>query len=1143
MNITNILTDLRKRDIIVRVKGNDLSVVAEKGVLTPETMAILANHKGGIMSYLRRLEQKEAGEIEVVDRGLDLPLSPGQERLWSGAQLEPASSAYVIPAAVRIYGPLQHSLLNQALNRIVDRHEVLRTVFRSEDGKLRQVILNEMAVPFSFIDLRHNSPAEQRTKLEERIRSEMNKPFDLSEGPLLRAMILQLGEQEHVAFLVLHHMVADRWSIPILVRELSVFYAASQNGTAADIPALPVQFADYAAWQHRWNDSSAQTRQVTYWEKQLADLAPLALPTDHPRQDTRSPRAGSSAFVIPSQLVERLHFLGLQQEPTVFTVLLGTFQILLSRYSGQEKIAVGTPVANRGRKETEGLIGFFANTVVLCLQVERTSTFRQLLSQIRQTVLDAFENQDLPFEELVDALQPERNLNRNPLFQVMFTLQDPSQPELHLGGIKLRPFHVENPTGKFDLTLALSLAEECGELQGWMNYNAELFEPSTIDRMIGHYRTLLQRIVEEPERPVAELSLFTEAELSQLLKWNQTAADYPQKFVHELFEEHAAETPAVLAVDFEDQQLTYEWLNRRANQLGRYLKKLGAGPDVRVGICMERSVDLVVGLLAILKAGAAFVPLDPEYPADRLVFMAEEAKVPVILTQEKFAAGLLNCTAMLVKVEEEWKKISQESTDNLNIVVASENLAYVIYTSGSTGRPKGAMNTHQSLRNRILWMQENGHLSVDDRVLQKTPYSFDVSVWEFFWPLMAGAALIVARPGGHRDPEYLGTLIRQKKVSILHFVPSMLAAFLDAGAARQCESVRQVICSGEALSPELARRCMEEMTAELHNLYGPTEASIDVTSYHCTADDIKNGMPIGKPIANTEIHILDSFGHPVPVLVAGELYIGGVGLARGYVDRPDLTAERFVPDHVSGRSGTRLYQTGDRARWRADGNVEYLGRLDNQVKIRGHRIELGEIEEVLTQDRAVKQAVVVVREDQPGQKRLVAYVVLEQGGGELDLSRMRDYLQTRLPEYMVPGALVVLENVPLTANGKLDRKALPRPLSQRPQSSYVAPSNDVELALCAVFEEIFKISRVSIHDNFFSLGGDSILSLRAVAILKQRGIALEVRDFPECQTVQRLANRAIQRVNVVNAKLQESAAEEREMLAQNGKNIEEGVFS
>ncbi len=670
-----------------------------------------------------------------------------------------------------------------------------------------------------------------------------------------------------------------------------------------------------------------------------------------------------------------------------------------------------------------------------------------------------------------------------------------------------------------------------------------VLSPETMAMLANHKRSIMSYLRRLEQKEVGEIEVVEEDELSQLRKWNETAADYAQKFVHELFEEHAAETPAALAVDFEDQKLTYEQLNRRANQLGRYLKKLGAGPDLRVGICMERGVDLVVALLAILKAGAAFVPLDPEYPADRLLFMAEEAKVPVILTQEKFAAELLNCTATLVKVENEWGKISQESTDNLKIVVASENLAYVIYTSGSTGRPKGAMNTHQGLRNRILWMQENGHLSPDDRVLQKTPYSFDVSVWEFFWPLMAGAVLVVAQPGGHRDPEYLGTLIRQKKVSILHFVPSMLAAFLDAGAARQCESVRRVICSGEALSPELARRCMEEMTAELHNLYGPTEASIDVTSYKCAVDDIKNGMPIGRPIANTEIHILDSFGNPVPILVPGELYIAGAGLARGYVDRPDLTAERFVPDHVSGRSGIRLYQTGDRARWRADGNVEYLGRFDNQVKIRGHRIELGEIEEVLTQDREVKQAVVVVREDEPGQKRLVAYVVLEQASEKLDLSRMRVYLQNRLPEYMVPGALVVLENMPLTANGKLDRKALPRPQNQGSRSSYVAPSNEIEFALCVVFEEIFKIPRVSIHDNFFSLGGDSILSLRAVAILKQRGIALEVRDFPECQTVQHLANRAIERVNAVKAKLEESAAEEREMLAQTGKKIEEGVFS
>lgn len=1106
MNITSILTDLRQRNIAVRVKGNDLSVVAERGVMSPETKTILAKHKQAIVSYLRRLEQAEVCEIQVVDRSSHVPLSLGQRWLWLSAQLEPPSSAYVIPAAVRINGRLQPSLLNQALNMIVDRHEVLRTVFKTEDGEPRQEILSEMAVPFSFIDLMHNSPTDRETKLEECIRCEMSKPFDLAVGPLLRATIVQIEEQEHILVLALHCIVADVWSISILMRELSVFYAASQNGRPADLPTLPVQYADYAAWQRRWNESAARTRQLAYWEQQLAGLAPLALPTDHPRQHSRTPRSGSSAFAISGQLVERLRSLALQEDATLFMVLLGAFQILLSRYSGQQQIAVGTQVANRERKEIEDLIGFFANTLVLWLQVEGLPTFRQILSQIRKTVLDAFENQDLPFEELVDELQPERNFNRNPLFQAMFILQNTPRAELHLGEIKLRPFDVANPTARFDLTL--SLAEKSAGLQGWLSYNTELFEPATVTRIIGHYCMLLQRIVEQPEQRVSEISLFTEAELSQLQKWNQTAAEYPQKFVHELFEEHAAKTPAAFAVDFEGQQLTYEQLNRRANQLGRYLKKLGAEPDARVGICMERSLEMVIGLLAILKAGAAYVPLDPEYPADRLSFMSEEAKVRVILIQEKLAARFSNCTATLVKVDQEWERISREATDNLEIVVEPENLAYVIYTSGSTGRPKGAMNTHHGLRNRILWMQEKYHLCPNDRVLQKTRYSFDVSAWEFFWPLVVGAGLVVAQPGGHSDPHYLGTVIRQKKVSTLHFVPSMLAAFLEAGAAQQCESVRRVICSGEALSPELARRCMEEMTAELHNLYGPTEASIDVTCYHCTSEGIKNGVPIGKPIANTEIHILDNLGHPVPVLVAGELYICGAGVARGYVGRPDLTAERFVPDYVSGRRGAQLYRTGDKARWRADGNVEYLGRFDNQVKIRGYRIELGEVEAVLMQHPAVGQAVVVVCEDQPGEMRLVAYytrAAAEKEAQPVGTEQLRAHLEQRLPGYMVPGAYMWLEKLPLTPNGKLDRKALPRPEWKGDEKEYVAPRNAVEEELSRIWGEVLGVKRVGIRDNFFQLGGDSIISIQILARCREAGLKLELQQLIQQQTIERLA--------------------------------------
>jgi amino acid adenylation domain-containing protein len=1105
MSITHILADLRQRNITVRVREDGLSVIADKGALSPDVKAILVAHKQEIVRYLQQLEEGVTAEIAAVaNRTSRLPLSFGQQRLWFLAQLEPDSSAYLIPGAVTIEGPLEPVSLAHSLDQVIQRHEVLRTIFVTEDGQPSQVILPEMHMTLPLVDLRKNSKETLENAIAQRVSQEMSTRFDLASGPLLRGVLLQLDEQKHILLLTLHHIVADGWSIAILIRELSAFYTAFQTGRPAELLPLSVQYADYAVWQQKWKESAARERQLSYWRTQLGNLAPLTLPADRPRQESHVPRGASSPFVIPGELAGRLRSLGLQQEATVFMVFLGAFQALLSRYSAQQQIAVGTPVANRERKEIEGLIGFFVNTLVLCLNTEGTPSFRQLLSQIRKTTLEAFDNQDLPFEQLVDELQPARNLNRNPLFQVMFILQNTPRAELRLGEIRLQPFNVENPTAKFDLTLSLS--EDGGELQGWLSYNAELFEPASVSRMIGHYCVLLRGIVEQPNQPVAELPLLMEAERRQLLKWNQTATDYPGKFVDELFEEHAAKTPDAVAVDFEGQQLTYEELNRRANQLGRYLKKLGAGAETRVGICMERSVEMVTGLLAILKAGAAYMPLDPDYPADRLCFMLEEAKVPVILIQEKLAASFPERTAKLVKVDREWESISRESTANLHVPIDPENLVYVIYTSGSTGRPKGAMNSHRGLRNRILWMQEKYRLSADDRVLQKTPYSFDVSVWEFFWPLITGAGLVVAQPGGHRDPQYLGELIRQKKVSTLHFVPSMLAAFLDAGAARNCGSVRRVICSGEALGPELARRCMEEMSAELHNLYGPTEASIDVTYYQCEPEGIKNGVSIGKPIANTGIHILDNLGNPVPMLVTGELYIGGAGLARGYVNRPDLTADRFVPDHVTGRTGERLYRTGDKARWRADGNVEYLGRLDSQVKIRGYRIELGEIEAVLMRHHAVEQTAVVVREDQHGEKRLTAYVVLDEPENASP-SALREFMGTCLPEYMVPAMIVELRELPLSANGKLDRKALPQPEYPREQAP-VAPRNAEEEILCQIFAEVLQLDQVGAGQNFFAAGGHSLLATQVISRVRNAfGVDLPLRVLFEAPTVTALAQR------------------------------------
>ena len=1034
---------------------------------------------------------RAAGDIEKippivpVPHNQAIPLSFAQQRLWFLDQLQPGSAAYNIPLALRVTGSVRIDLLERVFAQLVTRHEVLRTTFSVEEGQPVQVVAPAHAISVLVKDL-SEFPAETREAVARCLaQEEAEMPFDLGRGPLLRVKMLRLAEQDHVLLVTMHHIITDGWSTGIMVREFSQLYQAYSKGNESfSLPELPIQYADFSVWQREWLQGTILQKQLQYWKQSLAGIQTLELPTDRQRPAVMSHAGGIAGFSVGSQQMEDLKAMSRRQGTTLYMTLLAVFQTLLHRYSGQQDIAVGSPIAGRTRPETERLIGFFVNTLVMRTAVSGESTFAELLRRVRQVSLEAYSHQDVPFEKVVEELQPERDLSRTPLFQVMFILQNMPEAKLQVADVTLNAFNVDSQTEKFDLTLAFS--EASGQLQGWLSYNAELFEPAMVSRMIGHYRRLLQGIVEHPEQALGKLPMMTEGERQQLLvEWNNTTAEYPQDLIHEMFEQQAAKTPSSIAVECGGLRFTYSELNGRANQLARYLRRLGVGAEVRVGICMERSLEMVAGLLSILKAGAAYVPLDPEYPADRLSFMSAEAKVPVILIQGKFVAGLANCTATLVKVDQESERISQESTGNLEIVVEPENLAYVIYTSGSTGRPKGAMNTHHGLRNRILWMQEKYQLRQDDRVLQKTPYSFDVSVWEFFWPLAMGAGLVVAQPGGHRDPQYLGNLIRQKKVSTLHFVPSMLAAFLEAGAAQQCESVRRVICSGEALSPELARRCMEEVTAELHNLYGPTEASIDVTCYQCTAEEIKNGVPIGKPIANTEIYILDNFGHPVPVLVAGELYIGGAGLARGYVNRPNLTAERFVPDHVSGRRGARLYRTGDKARWRAEGNVEYLGRLDNQVKIRGHRIELEEIEAVLEEQPGIRQAVVLVREDQPGEKWLVAYVVAQ---GETSADKLQHALKQRVPEYMVPGAFVMLEEMPLTPNGKINRKALPAPAKDRAaaRAGYLAPCTTEEEALAKIWCEVLRLERVGVNDNFFELGGHSLLTFRLKTIIKNR---------------------------------------------------------
>jgi len=860
------------------------------------------------------------------------------------------------------------------------RHEALRTAFAVTKGEPTQVILPELSLKLPVVDLSDLSDTESEAEARRLITEHAKRSFDLSEAPLLRALLLKLSHNKHV-FVTIHHLIADAWSIGILFEELSILYDMYCSGQSSALPELPVQYADFVVWQRQWLQGEALEFQVSYWKQQLGNnLSVVELPIDRPRPVRESFRGARQYFVLPEFLVGAIKNLSRRESVTLFMTLLAAFKTLLYRYSDRKEVIVGSPIAGRNRAEVKNLIGLFVNTLVLRTDFSGNPSFRELLHRVRDVCLGAYAHQDLPFEKLVEELQPERDLGRNPLFQVLFALQNIPVSVIDFTDLTARRLEVDSGTAKFDLSL--SLAEEGNRLVGCFEYSTDLFDHSTIERMIGHFRVLLEGILTDPDKPVSTLPLLTAAEHHRLVvEWNDTAVDYPKdSCIHELFEAQAERALDAVAVVFENQWLTYGQLNSRANQLAHYLKQRGVGPNKIVGICLERSLEMVIGILGILKAGGAYVPLHPAYPSEYLSFMLEDAQVSVVLTQERLAVRLAEdgrskiedsdplssnldrLSFRVVCLDRDWEKIAQQSEENLEKGAIAENLAYVIYTSGSTGKPKGAMITHRGICNRLLWMQDAFQLTEFDRVLQKTPFSFDVSVWEFFWPLLNGARLVIARPGGHQDTAYIVEVVAKQKISVLHFVPSMLEVFLQQPRLEGCSCLRLVICSGEALRFELQEQFFARLGAELYNLYGPTEAAIDVTYWACERGSNRWTIPIGRPIANTQIYILDSHMQPVPIGVPGELHIGGDGLAWGYINRPELTAEKFVANPFSNETGTRLYRTGDRARYLPDGNIEFLGRVDNQIKIRGYRIELGEIETALSQHPAVKANVVVARE-------------------------------------------------------------------------------------------------------------------------------------------------------------------------------------
>ncbi len=1046
------------------------------------TLAGLAARLAGALPE----EREDEDAIPRVPRGEPLPLSFGQERLWFLDRLNPGSFAYNIWTAVRLHGALAIPVLAAALGEVVRRHETLRTTFRQVGAAPRQVIGEPFAVAVPVVDLRELAGEAREAEALRWLRAGAQRPFDLERGPLLRALLVRVAGDDWRALFDLHHVIGDGWSTDVLVREVGALYAAFAAGRPSPLPELPIQYADFAAWQRGRFEGDALAEQMAWWREKLAGAPPLLeLPADRPRPAVQRYRGRDLRRSFPGALIQPLGDLCRAAGATLFMGLLAGLETLVHRYTGRDDVLVGTPVAGRNRVEVEGLIGLFLNSLVLRTDLGGDPSFREVLARTREVTLGAFAHQDLPFERLVQELSPERNLSHAPLFQVMLVLQNPAGGRLSLPGVELSPILLEGSAAKLDLTL--NAQEMDGRLSVRWLYNRDLFDEATIARLSGHLERLLAAAVADPDVRISGISLLTGAEELQLLEWNATEAAYPtEPCLHELIAAQVERTPDRTAVTFEGAALTYRELDAAAARLARRLAGLGVGSDVPVGVFAERSLEMVVALLGVLKAGGAYLPLDPEYPADRLAYMLADAGVGVLITGRDQAGRCEPFAGITVQLD----RTDPFDPSDLPPVALPANLAYVIYTSGSTGRPKGTMNSHRGIVNRLLWMQEQYGLTAGDRVLQKTPFSFDVSVWEFFWPLLAGARLVVARPGGHQDPAYLVETIVSEEITTLHFVPSMLQVFVEAPGVERCASLRRVICSGEALPLDLAHRFQARLSAGLHNLYGPTEAAVDVTYQACDREQGRASVPIGVPVANTQIWLLDRKLQRVPVGVPGELHIGGVQLARGYLARPGLTAEKLIPDPFGGEQGARLYKTGDLARYLPDGAIDFLGRIDHQVKVRGLRIELGEIEAALAAHPALREAVVLARSGGAavGDVNLVAYVTVRDGMAAPPLAELRSALGRHLPEHMLPASLVVLAAIPLSPNGKADRKALAQiaPDTVAGESGErVQPRNHLETFLAGLFAGVLRREGFGVHESFFQLGGNSITGAILINRLQQ----------------------------------------------------------
>jgi amino acid adenylation domain-containing protein len=1028
-----------------------------------------------------------------------LPLSLGQRRLWFIEQLEPGRSTYHVPAAIRLRGACVPTALEQSFADLVRRHEALRTRFPVRDGEPFQDILPADDVRFVLQcdDLRSLPPTEREERARVVAGETAVAAFDLASGPVIRSRLIQLAEDDHLLVVVLHHIVSDGWTINLITRELTACYAARIAGAEPQLPPLTAHYADFAQWQRHQHSDAQRRASLDFWRSYLLGGVAAEIPADRPRPRALDGVGREYRCRWPRSLTAGLNHLAQREGATLFMALLAGYAAVLARHSRQDDLVLGTSVANRPRPEFEAMAGFFVNLLPVRVDLQGQPTFGDVMRRVKQSCLAGYAHQATPFESLIDAVAPVRDLSRTPIFQTLFVLLNTPPASARLAGLEITPVPLANRTAKFDVTL---IAEEVeGELLWVAEYRTELYEEETLRRLLGHLRILLEAAVARPDVRLSDLPLLAGDELAAQSRWSRSEVAFPPgPWIHEQPRLVAPDLPALAS---SAGTLTYGEFNRRADALAARLQAHGVGPESRVAVCLERSPELVLALHAVLRAGGAYVPLDPDYPAERLAYMLADAAPVLVVTTEALAARLGVPPERTLRME---SSLFAPASPALRVPsIAGLSAAYMIYTSGSTGRPKGAVNTHAAILNRLQWMQAALPLTTADRVLQKTPYSFDVSVWEFFWPLMTGATLVVADPGVHKDPAQLIELIVAESVTTLHFVPSMLRAFLETPGVERCTVVRQIVCSGEELPRDLVVMAHGKLPgAAVHNLYGPTEAAVDVSWHACRRGE-SGPVPIGGPIANVELHVLDAHLRPVPVGVPGEVYLGGVGLGRGYHGQPALTAERWVPDPAPRTPGARLYRTGDLGRWRPDGEIEYLGRLDFQVKLRGLRIELGEIDAALRDHADVADAVCALRQDAPAGARIVAYVVAR--GATPTAAVLRTWLGERLPDYMVPTAWVFLAALPLSPAGKVDRRALPAPQVDR-VAERVAPRDGDEETVLAIWREVLGRDDLGMTDDFFEVGGHSLVATRVMTRLRERaGVTLPLRVLFQHPTAEALA--------------------------------------